>query len=108
MSKHRRRGSKYYRAIQGKRWQRVRRLVLDRDNYRCQHCGEYGNEVDHIIPLEKQGDPYDMGNLQTLCGGRGGCHHQKTNADRGIVPDPEQEKWKRYLDMLYHNVYNHE
>ena len=94
-------GSKYYAALNKKKWARVRRLVLERDNWRCQHCGEYGNEVDHIIPLEKQGDPYCLSNLQNLCRG---CHIQKSNADRGIQPDIETSKWKRHLDTLYHNI----
>jgi 5-methylcytosine-specific restriction endonuclease McrA len=48
----------------------VRKYVFQRDNYRCQSCGETNQEtqltIDHIIPLAKGGSN-DLSNLQTLC-----------------------------------------
>ena len=43
----------------------MRRLVLDRDGWRCQQCARAGRlEVDHRIPLEDGGDAYNLDNLQ--------------------------------------------
>ena len=50
-------------------WDRVRRVVLDRDGWRCQRCGSVGRlEVHHA-----DGDPShaDPARLVTLCRG---CH----------------------------------
>ena len=49
--------------------------MLDSANWRCAGCGRYANEVDHIVPLHKGGDPFDMDNLQALCRS---CHIAKT------------------------------
>jgi len=35
-------------------------------------------EIDHIVPIFKGGDPFDLLNLQTLCSG---CHRGKTGKD---------------------------
>jgi 5-methylcytosine-specific restriction protein A len=53
-------------------WRAIRREILLRDAYTCQHCGRYGDEVDHI-----SGDSHDQRpeNLQTLCTA---CHARKT------------------------------
>ena len=50
------------------RWQAVRRAVFERDGYRCVECGRSGRlECDHITPLDRGGDPWDLDNLQALC-----------------------------------------
>lgn len=46
---------------------RLRRAVLERDAYRCRHCGTHIDLcVDHIYP-ESKGGPAELWNLQTLC-----------------------------------------
>jgi hypothetical protein len=35
--------------------QTFRQMILERDNYTCQYCGEYGDTIDHIIPKSKGG-----------------------------------------------------
>ena len=52
-------------------WERVRRLVLERDNHLCQiklkACRVKANTVDHILRPEEGGAPYDMDNLRASC-----------------------------------------
>ena len=49
-------------------------MILNRDGWRCQQCGHFGKEVDHIVPkVEGGSDRAD--NLQTLCHE---CHSRKT------------------------------
>jgi 5-methylcytosine-specific restriction protein A len=81
-----RRGSSHSRGY-GAQWQKLRKLVLARDDYLCAKCLEHGrvtpgNEVDHITPKAKGGTD-DMDNLQTLCTP---CHTIKTIKDNGATP----------------------
>ena len=60
-------------------WQKLRKQVLNRDNWLCRECARNGrisaaSQVDHIIPLAKGGDN-SLGNLQSLCKK---CHALKT------------------------------
>ncbi len=58
-------------------WKIVRRKVLLRDNYVCQHCGVQLRRpgsavgapphVDHVIPWSKGGAPFDMTNCVASC-----------------------------------------
>lgn len=48
-------------------WRKVRLLVLARDSYRCQLCGEYGDQADHIRALVDGGARLDPANLRCLC-----------------------------------------
>ena len=91
--------SRHHTRLHARRWMRVRRTVLDRDGWRCRRCGRAGRmEVDHVIPLDRGGDPWDAGNLQTLCRP---CHVEKTLDDRGIRLDPERERWRKLVkDMV--------
>ena len=76
-------------------WNVVRRRVLTRDKYRCQHCGRGGRlEVDHIIPISEGGAMYDMANLQTLARA---CHIEKTRIENRGVEHPEKLAWREYM-----------
>lgn len=51
--------------------QKLRHKVLERDHYRCVHCGASAIDgaklhVDHIIPIA-HGGKTELDNLQTLC-----------------------------------------
>ena len=84
------------RAILGPRWGPIRRRILDRDGWRCRHCGRPGRlEVDHIRPLWKGGAPYDGDNLQVLCRG---CHIRKTRKESKRVLGPKATAWRRLVD----------
>ena len=97
----RRRGSRFHRALDRKRWARVRRLVFLRDGYRCCSCGRAGRlECDHVTPQFQGGDPYELDNLQTLCRT---CHIAKTARENERV-DPERDAWRVLItEILYHN-----
>ena len=64
-------------------WSLVRLDVLRRDRFTCSICrkrkGRALLEVDHMIPVRKGVDPFDKGNLRTLCRE---CHRAKTKLER--------------------------
>ena len=93
-------GSKYHAAIPARAWAVVRLAVLDAANWQCANCGRYANEVDHVVPLFRGGDALDVGNLQALCGGPGGCHAAKTKAERGEEPVEGAEAWTAMVKSL--------
>lgn len=75
-------------ATASRKWRDLRKRILARDNYTCQHCGGElcGNldlEVDHRIPDHRGGTDHPD-NLQTL--GRSPCHDTKTARERTRPP----------------------
>lgn len=67
-------------------WRRLRALVLDRDQRRCQLllpngqlCGAYANHVDHRLP-RKRGGQDELWNLRAACA--------SCNMRRGANPGP--------------------
>lgn len=59
----------------GRRWQKLRRVILARDLYLCQACRRAtATDVDHITP-KVQGGTDEAENLQSLCHA---CHSRKT------------------------------
>lgn len=63
-------------------WKKLRKQVLDRDNWLCCECARQGKitpatDVDHIIPLS-QGGGNSLNNLQSLCRK---CHIRKTSQE---------------------------
>jgi len=93
LKKWKRHGAKIYRT---ERWKAVRKQAKDRDGWKCVQCGSRRRlEVDHIKGLRDGGAPYDLKNLQTLCGS---CHAKKTRIEIGLGRvDPEREKWATLL-----------
>jgi 5-methylcytosine-specific restriction endonuclease McrA len=74
------------------RWSKVRRHVLSTSSV-CAICGRYldpsarwpdprSATVDHVVPLDQGGDPYDPANLQAACKA---CNERK---GRGDAPAP--------------------
>ena len=87
----RRPGSRHFAALNRKRWALLRLRVFERDGWRCRKCGRAGApECDHVRPLRRGGDPYDLANLQSLCRA---CHIQKT-ASENTRPDPARDAWR--------------
>lgn len=71
----------------GAQWQRVRKEVLERDNYLCQACWRKdrptpGTEVHHRIP-KAVGGTDDPSNCETLCRA---CHLEADAAAQGRTP----------------------
>jgi len=64
------RKDKTLRNSQGRVNEKLRRIILERDNYTCKNCGVSGNiaklNVDHIIP-RSLGGKAEESNLQVLC-----------------------------------------
>ena len=80
--------------VNSRRWQHVRRAVLDRDGWRCTSCGAPGRlEVDHVTPLWRvpDQDPYALDGLQTLCRP---CHFAKTAAENTRPPTAQETAWR--------------
>lgn len=82
-----------------KRWRALRLVILRRDNWTCQDCGDYGNECDHILPVRTH--PvlgFEESNLQCLCGG---CHSLKTLVELGNAPlSPARKEWRRFTKTI--------
>ena len=90
--------SKHHQKLSRVRWGRLRIATLKEANWRCSVCNAYAREVDHIVPLENGGPPYDPENLQVLCRD---CHKAKTREENRNPLTPEQEEWETYLrDLL--------
>ena len=82
-------------AVNRRRWAKVRRLVFQRDGYRCQAegCGRAGRlECDHLVPLhvDPNQDPYNLDGLRTLCRS---CHIRVT-AEQNRRHDPARDAWR--------------
>jgi len=68
------------------RWrQKTRPAVIARDGGRCMECGEPGNVVDHVIPIESLlelgRDPFDPWECQLLCAR---CSGRKDHAGTSV------------------------
>ena len=90
--------SRHHERLNRRRWARTRRVVLDRDGWRCRECGLAGRlEVDHVVPLDEGGDLYDPAGLQVLCRG---CHILKTAGENRNPVPPEVQEWRDLVAEL--------
>ena len=90
--------SRHHTHLNARRWARVRRAVFKRDGYRCRRCGRAGRlECDHVQPLDRGGDPWDMANLQSLCRS---CHVDKTAGENRREPTPGEQAWQEIVREL--------
>ena len=90
--------SRHHTHLHARRWAAARRQVHARDLYRCRSCGRAGRlECDHVIPLERSGDPYDLGNLQALCRA---CHIAKTAQENRRALTDAEAAWRGLVTEL--------
>ena len=79
------------------RWQRLRRLIFERDSWRCTDCKRPGRlECDHI-----DRDPakfWEPKNLRTLCRG---CHIDRHQAEKKLAEYKRQRAdWREFAREL--------
>jgi 5-methylcytosine-specific restriction endonuclease McrA len=78
-----------YDVYGSKRWRALRKRVLFEEPL-CRVCGRAADHVDHIIPLDRGGEPFARANTQPLCRS---CHGKKSRADdQGRVATGEAVK----------------
>jgi 5-methylcytosine-specific restriction endonuclease McrA len=76
----RREGGANVQLYQSATWRRLSAAVSRERGRRCEACGATQGRlaVDHVIPLNNFGAPFDRSNMQLLCGA---CHATKTAGD---------------------------
>ena len=92
-------GSRYFAALDRKRWALARLRAFERDGWRCSRCGRAGRlEGHHEPPLREGGDPYHVDGIVTLCRGCHIEHHRHEDeisgraAWRALVSELADEK----------------
>ena len=71
------------------RWRKLRKEILERDEYRCSYCGAHANQVDHVTSLDKGGTD-EPSNLAAACQA---CNLRKSSKDpREFVKQMNTEK----------------
>jgi 5-methylcytosine-specific restriction endonuclease McrA len=85
--------------------------LFERDNYRCQYCGDNfeANELnmDHVIPRDKGGTT-SWENIVTSCIK---CNSRKANrlphqASMHLIKKPERPRWRPFISMLIDQSYD--
>ena len=92
--------SRHHAELDARQWGKARRAAIKRDRGLCVLCFNKGREVDHIIPLDKQGEPYDLSNLRTLCRA---CHRLVTAKARRAEADAKvrgKAEWAASVDRF--------
>lgn len=81
----------------GQKWRQVRKRVLERDSYKCQHCGvgrdELGQcpDVHHTTPIREFENPEEAHfseNLITLCRS---CHGKAESGNISVHPSDSEQ-----------------
>lgn len=65
-------------------WKQRRAAILERDGYRCHHCGAPATQVDHLV-AKAQGGTDTAGNLAATCQR---CHSTKTGREGQARREP--------------------
>ena len=80
--------------LKGKRWERFRKMILDRDRWRCTVCGSARRlEVHHLNGRKDEAATFDPGNVQTLCRQ---CHFAAHPPERYFLP--EFQAWQEFIN----------
>ena len=70
-----------------KKWKKLRKYICESRHYTCEECGDYGDQVHHIIEItpDNINDPsitLNEDNLQLLCEE---CHNAKRKTEKDLV-----------------------
>jgi 5-methylcytosine-specific restriction endonuclease McrA len=88
-----------------------RETLFERDNYRCQYCGNNFEEtqlnMDHVIPRDKGGRT-SWENIVTSCIK---CNSRKANrlphqANMHLIRKPERPRWRPFISSLIGQNYD--
>lgn len=90
--------------------------IFERDDYRCQYCGNHfepvGLNLDHVIPRDRGGKT-SWENIVTSCIK---CNSRKANrlphqANMHLIRKPERPRWRPFISSLigqeYDDDWNH-
>lgn len=79
-------------ARYGRNWENIRKAVLIRDDFTCQHCFKINTTMDihHIIPFLLTKDN-SLANLVTLCRK---CHRTEEARIMRELKDQEENSWQ--------------
>lgn len=82
------------------RWRALRRVILERDGWRCTACGRAGRlEVHHRRPVQHGGPMFDPENLRTLCRAcHFAAHAPEKRAQRLAAMTPARRAWWQRLE----------
>ena len=87
--------SRQHRKLNPKRWAMVRKMALARSGFRSEKSGKAGRlEVDHIVPLHRGGQEYDLDNVQVLTRAE---HIAKTRQENRREPTPAEAAWREMV-----------
>ena len=64
-----------------RKYKEKRLKVLSRDQWTCYYCSQAADQVDHIVPISRGGDPVDMDNMVACCKT---CNISKGNRSQGV------------------------
>lgn len=97
---------KYDNIYKSTRWEKVRKIVLIRDNYLCQVCLRHGiitpaNTVHHKVELRDDiTKAFDLNNLESICPA---CHNKehpdRNSKDKKKVKRADVYKFHSYDDI---------
>jgi 5-methylcytosine-specific restriction endonuclease McrA len=101
----------YAEKLRSPHWQKKRLEILQRDNWKCCHCGadDVNLQVHHLV-YAKHNNPWDYDNhcYQTLCEN---CHEQRqeltdklTNALRLAIKDVPTERLEIVTQRMFEEV----
>ena len=73
--------------LKSRKWQSIKFVILQRDQYKCQVCSSTGNLEVHHITYQGLGGNEELSDLVTLCRFHHQLLHDKLGYDRGTTFD---------------------
>lgn len=90
-------------------WNRVKKIVLERDGYACRECSKRGvekkaEEVHHVVPIYLGGAEFDPGNCISVCSEHHKMLHRALPRARVQRPGGEGRLTKREMDEYWERL----